>query len=509
MITGSSVNIYERIADESPDPTERAGLGISQPLRVVTSTAPLAHVSHADVDIGSPLDDITGFALATNSIGLSLGEISHRATQSISSLHQEENPYCIGPYHPPGERDSIPTSDDFFSPANEDRQPLTDSRYIQPISGTHDAAHGRTSMQSVRIGNQYGSRLGDDLNLEDGPGGARKGSWDGSRSRSISPSPSGNALIRAGSIMRMMSQRVVNLSNEPEVLEQTIQRGESLKQARLEAPPSLPAVVNPFDDGPEVAASPQEEKKAPTTAWRDHSNPLRGKALGIFAPDNRIRAWLLDVLVHPVTEPFILIVIVIQTILLTIQTAPSVFIHPRSTHWGNSTLDYLFFVIFLLYTIEIIARTIVSGFIFNPIEYSTLDRSLGFKAALAQRSRNLLAPHRQLSMKRPSAATSVEPGPSILRSFTSMQPSADLPGDHRQKQRVRLAHRAFLRHSFNRLDFLAVISYWISFGLSIIGYENSHHIYIFDMLSSLRLVRLLGITNGTSVGLSFKILLWN
>jgi len=50
------------------------------------------------------------------------------------------------------------------------------------------------------------------------------------------------------------------------------------------------------------------------------------------------------------------------------------------------------------------------------------------------------------------------------------------------------------------LDFLAVISYWISFGLSIAGYQYRHHMYIFEMLSSLRLLRLLGITNGTSVG---------
>lgn len=74
-----------------------------------------------------------------------------------------------------------------------------------------------------------------------------------------------------------------------------------------------------------------------------------------------------------------------------------------------------------------------------------------------------------------------------------------LADDPLQKRRIRLAHRAFLRHSFNRLDFVAVVAYWVSFALALGGAENEHRLYVFRMLSCLRILRLLALTSGTSV----------
>lgn len=228
----------------------------------------------------------------------------------------------------------------------------------------------------------------------------------------------------------------------------------------------------------------------------DQPNPLKGKSLGIFGPENKVRKGLCEMLIHPVTEPLILILIVIQTILLAVDSAESVYLDPRSKKWGTLKTDYALFVLFVIYTLEIIARTIVSGFILNPTEYSTLDRSLGLRKAIVEQGRNLLAPNRQRSTKK---AAPVPVQPSIIRSFTGLQPSVDMPGHGRQQQRVRLAKRAFLRHSFNRLDFIAVVSFWISFVLALTRVESDRHIYVFRMLSALRILRLLGLTSGTSV----------
>lgn len=59
----------------------------------------------------------------------------------------------------------------------------------------------------------------------------------------------------------------------------------------------------------------------------------------------------------------------------------------------------------------------------------------------------------------------------------------------------------YLRHSWNRIDFIAVVSFWIMFILAMIGVENTtaRHIYIFRALSVLRIARLLAVTNGTTV----------
>lgn len=58
----------------------------------------------------------------------------------------------------------------------------------------------------------------------------------------------------------------------------------------------------------------------------------------------------------------------------------------------------------------------------------------------------------------------------------------------------------YLRHSWTRIDFVAVMSFWISFGLSMAGVERgAYHIGIFRALSVLRTARLLAITSGTTV----------
>lgn len=305
--------------------------------------------------------------------------------------------------------------------------------------------------------------------------------------------------------MRNISQRVVNISNEPEIAERTMRRKSSVRQDRLHEPPSFPALPSYLHDGPSSPLAPPIEKPPspiepakPSAQWQHPSNPFRGRSLGIFSPDNKLRLWLSDLLVHPVTEPLLLVLIIVQTVLLAVDASEDVFIHQRSKEWGSG-IDYALLGLFLVYTVEVIIRIIVSGFIINAPEYSTINRQIGFKQAILGNARKLFGPQRQASIKR--AETTVEPQfPSVFRTFTTAQITPTIgPGNSREQQRARLAHRAYLRHSFNRTDFLAVVSFWISFALGLTGVEHSQHIYIFKMLSCLRIIRLLNLTSGTSV----------
>lgn len=302
--------------------------------------------------------------------------------------------------------------------------------------------------------------------------------------------------------MRKVSQRVVNLSNEPDPLETSMreerQERES-KESRMQEPPSLPVLEGyAVDDRP---SPPLPERPYPAAGdghghWQPHPNPLKGKSLGIFGPENWLRLKLCDMLVHPLTEPLILILIVIQTVLLAVDAAPSIEQHERPRDL-LSGIDHGLLLLFIIYTLEIAARVVVSGLFKNAREYSTVEAGLGPKAAFTERIQGLFGPQRQDS----SRVTTIrsDPGPSILRSFTNVQIQIDQPGHSRQQQRMRLARRAFLRHSFNRLDLLAVISFWISFVLSLTLVEPNQHIYVFRMMSCLRILRLLGLTSGTSV----------
>lgn len=463
----------------------------------LTDDSPVEHGSHAthsrSTDHANQFSpsDIGAFAIATSFGG--------HSGDSLGPDGDDEHLQSFGA----NEADHPRPSESYG-----DTAPLTNPANMQHFSGASvtpsaSGSRDRSNTPSVRFENDHlGPRLGDDLhNVEAGYSGRRRGeSVSGDGGRSLSPSVSGSALQRASSMMKTVSQRVVNLSNEPEVVEQSLSR-ESHKSSRMEAPPALPSLPDYAHDAPSTASVNEgiSREKSTNKAWRGLSNPLRGKALGILGPDNAIRTWLCDILVHPFTEPFVLVVIVIQTILLTIESA-----RPKSAielRWGGrGVMDYLYLVIFIIYTVELVAKILVSGLFFNPVEYSTIDRSKGLGNALLEKGKNLITPQRQFSTKK----ASVQPEPqqaSILRTFTGglNQMEQQLADDPLQKRRIRLAHRAFLRHSFNRLDFVAVVAYWVSFALAIGGAENSHRLYVFRMLSCLRILRLLALTSGTSV----------
>ncbi|KAI9814476.1 MAG: calcium channel protein [Thelocarpon impressellum] len=496
---------YARVAEDSPTPTNRQSAAPGFRMSTPFDTQAMPYTDDDGAALVSPVEDLSGFQEAMGFAGLSFQADVVSPPPDFPAASEPG----FAPYPEPPRRNSE-ESQYYTSHVDNDTTPLTDPRYLQPVSGAlaePDLAqpHDRSSFQSVRISSpgSPGRRLGDDLpGLEAGRSrGASHGSAE--RQRSLSPHDAASSpLSRAGSVMRKMSQRVVNLSNEPDMVEHSIRRKPS--QARMDAPPSFPAMAEYAHDA-SPAPPPRPIEKLPPSArppvpqnrpWQKPVNPLKGKTLGLFDADNALRLRLCDLLVHPVTEPFILVLIVIQTVLLAIEAAPNVFVHPRSKRWPGSWMEVGLLALFVIYTLEIAARVIVSGLVMNADEYSTLDRRSGLAAALVAKARSLFSPQRRPS-KRSAPGPRDTMQPSILRSITGIQ--AEQAGHTRQAQRIRLARRAFLRHSFNRLDFVAVVSFWISFVLAIVGIESEKHIYVFRMLSCLRILRLLGLTSGTSV----------
>ena len=500
---------YQRVGESSPPPSQQGTL----PPHVTTPRH--AYQTPHPYDDGD-LSPVNAAAFQSAVGGIGDAGLTFEPDESSQAV---EPP---GPSRPPGGRRrstlnainerEIATSTlavPAFSPSQEydqetyntpyetDMTPLTDPRHLQPISGARNS--GATATHS-----RVNSRLGDDLpNLENG---LRSRPLSTMSSRALSANAGSSTLSRAGTIMRQVSQRVVNLSNEPDPIDHGVRherQASETKESRMQEPPILPAIDNyahderstshlPFEKGSQYVSEEEVEGR-----HQSHPNPLKGKSLGIFGPENPIRLRLCDMLVHPVTEPAILVLILIQTVLLAVEAAPNVRYKQRPTKWPSSWIDSGLLALFIIYTFEIAARIIVSGLMKNATEYSTVNSSLGKKAAMEERVRTFFGPQRQSTTRRPSSRP--DPGPSILRSFTNVQHQTDQPGHSRQAQRIRLARRAFLRHSFNRLDFVAVTSFWISFFLRHTSVEPNEHVYIFRMLSCLRILRLLGLTSGTSV----------
>ena len=50
------------------------------------------------------------------------------------------------------------------------------------------------------------------------------------------------------------------------------------------------------------------------------------------------------------TEPVILVLIIFQTILLSIESSSDVFHHKRPERWGTTWIDYVLLILFVIYT---------------------------------------------------------------------------------------------------------------------------------------------------------------
>ncbi|KAL9584966.1 MAG: hypothetical protein Q9203_004448, partial [Teloschistes exilis] len=477
---------YERIDDGSPTRHERSHSALPH-----VTTPRNAHQNPYPYDDGEVSPGHVG-DIHNALVGLSFDP--SRFSTSPPSNKRGSSLGVISESDRPGPSATLSTSlpseseEHYFSPPDNDRTPLTGSQSLQPISG----ASANTS--SGQRHDRQGSRLGDDLRSAEAGLGLRPSSTYSMMSLGRSPSTLGVAspLNRAGTMMRKMSQRVVNLSNEPDPLEPPIRRQTSVRRDVLEGPPSFPAMdAYAHDEPPRL--SPELEKVRP----HQSPNPLKGRSLGIFAPDNWLRMKLCEVLVHDYTEPVILVLIFIQTILLAVDSAPNLTPDQPIKPWRSSWLHFPLLFLFVVYTIEIGARCIVSGLIKNPEEHSTVNWEMGFGKAIWDQIRKIFTPYRRQAPMQTGRASDHQQ--SIIRSFTGMQIQANQSGDEYQQRRLRLARRAFLRHSFNRLDFLAVVSFWIAFIFEILQVEQHRHIYIFRMLSCLRILRLLSLTQGTSV----------
>lgn len=214
----------------------------------------------------------------------------------------------------------------------DDMLPLADSANQQPISGflppspISDRKTERFSGHSLRFA--PGSSLGDDLYLaEEGmssglSAGTRHRSGSGSAVRAGSPrsdspsskvhslSPASSPVRRVSVALRHMSQRVVNLSNDPEAAENVVRRRASSRSGAGQSSLArfdLDDEIHRGDDEGEaedaeekpttpLRRSPARDKSSP---WYEQANPLKGNSLRIFSPTNSLRLFLCDVLIHP------------------------------------------------------------------------------------------------------------------------------------------------------------------------------------------------------------------
>ncbi|ORX99055.1 hypothetical protein K493DRAFT_366141 [Basidiobolus meristosporus CBS 931.73] len=197
-----------------------------------------------------------------------------------------------------------------------------------------------------------------------------------------------------------------------------------------------------------------EESSQESSEYYPEAHRLGGRSLYIFSPNNRFRIFLAKLFNKRWMGLFITLLILHNWLLLCIQFWDA---GVRDYSFGANWAEYPLLVIFIFYTLEMIARIIISGFVFNPIGLQPRNP----RANLTTKSQFLVV--------------------DVHSELDSLFPD-----------------KAYLRHSFQRIDFVVVVSYWINLVLLFTGHGR---FTVFVALSALRPFRLISLTSG-SWGLS-------
>ncbi|WFD43180.1 calcium channel protein [Malassezia psittaci] len=294
---------------------------------------------------------------------------------------------------------------------------------------------------------------------------------------------------------------------------------------------------------------------------------LRGKSLTYFGPTHPVRLWCARVLEQKWVEPLILALITINLVVLIVSSSRDVLAHPIRNDFLKNSEQILLLVVFVLYTLELVARMIVSGLVIDPppMDHDTTtepdminsnpenipDKETSLEDAplhmQSNTKRTLRMGYASLSdsFKRAWHPYGASQREYAAKKLSDLKPTEGITSDERAQvitaspmpdaswtpppllakptffSRVGrnlaaiclrfsrgitgdvqiMSDRAFLRHSWNRVDLLAVICYWIAAILELSQVEKTphRHIYLFRAVSVLRCARLMALPSGVAV----------
>ncbi|CEP63141.1 calcium channel protein CCH1 LALA0_S07e03312g [Lachancea lanzarotensis] len=216
---------------------------------------------------------------------------------------------------------------------------------------------------------------------------------------------------------------------------------------------------------------------------------LCGNSLGLFPPNNPLRVRLASIVTnewtHRVNVLFLVFLVAILSVAFSFES--------DELAYFSSTVGGLIFAINVLYTLDMLARIIVFGFwddsaLFQTRgeDYKTVYQILGidsfFRDLKSKYGKDLF--RRILPFKISYDQLAGKSGHKPVRSAVTFVGSAD-----GKNSEVPL-YRAYFRSSWNRVDLVSTVCFWISAFLSIKSFDDSHGIRIFKTLAALRILKL-------------------
>ncbi|ANZ77841.1 BA75_04956T0 [Komagataella pastoris] len=204
---------------------------------------------------------------------------------------------------------------------------------------------------------------------------------------------------------------------------------------------------------------------------------LFGSTLRIFDYDSRVRQRCAKIVMHKYFDPVVVFLIFLVTVLLSYQLwMPEV----RGYHHTEeyTSIDWVLVFIYVLFTVETVLKIITFGLVDDSQMYQDLNITIKpnqFRLFWDRWDWKKLQFNSQTSSSR---KTMSEPSEKFSHSSRKL-------------------NRAYLRVSWNRIDFVSVLAFWISLFLSINRYDLHNGIFIFRSLMCLKILRLVNLTHGT------------
>lgn len=316
---------------------------------------------------------------------------------------------------------------------------------------------------------------------------------------------------------------------------------------------SAPGSINQASDTESLSMPFHPRPEYPLSS--NESLYLFGKSLKVFPATSPVRKFAYRVSTHQFTNLLLLALLLFQVLLLTYRqwNPPAL---SGYFYAGYNWADYILMGVNVIYTAEILFKCIAFGLVDDRQMYNELGISkknserllfrpyfiIKFLEFLGLKSLNKRKPsfstNRRFqdeldntssndadnstdyfgqNMKEGRGQRSNEPhdirdkySPSSVHDRTGLlEVSPNIKGKLLpsntlmfQKPEINIdtldLKRAYLQNNWQQIDFISMVTFWISLILSISNYDAEHHIMLFRALSCLRIVRLCNLTTGTT-----------
>lgn len=263
--------------------------------------------------------------------------------------------------------------------------------------------------------------------------------------------------------------------------------------------------VNPFNDSNEIIT--QQKTNTPV----EEIKPLFGKSLGIFSPKSYIRKLSYRILTNFAFQTFISILLVIQLSLISVMQSNSTGGYSETKEY--SKYDWALFSFYLVYTFDSILKIISFGLfddsqLFREMKIeryqNLLERyyhgvSHSFKMGEVLNPKSFINAIKSHSKYFKSSSKNIDSDTNSLKEDENGL-REELLKDYKwssNKNKKGHPRRAFLNNDWNRVDFVSILAFWISFIMSMNSGVDAGKYQIFRSLMCLKMLRILNYSSSS------------